>query len=123
MIQGRVNARNEAIVSLRLRGMTGVELDVECLIDTGFDGELVLPAAIATAAGFLYLGPNTATVAGGSSQSYETYLGQFLWNGVFRDSFVACIGDEPLIGMALLSGHELRIEVTPGGMVEINELP
>jgi hypothetical protein len=30
---------------------------------------------------------------------------------------------EALVGMSLLSGHELRIEVEPGGAVEITTRP
>ena len=33
------------------------------------------------------------------------------------------VGDEALIGMRLLAGHELRIAVVPGGGVEITPLP
>jgi hypothetical protein len=33
------------------------------------------------------------------------------------------VGDEVLLGMRLLAGHELRIAVVPGGSVEITPLP
>jgi hypothetical protein len=33
------------------------------------------------------------------------------------------VGDEVLLGMGLLAGHELRIAVVPGGVVEITPLP
>jgi hypothetical protein len=33
------------------------------------------------------------------------------------------VGDEALVGMRLLAGHELRIAVVPGGAVEIAALP
>lgn len=50
-----------------------------------------------------------------------------LWRSALERNLSAnlcsCIGEESLIGMGLLNGNELRIEVTRGGMVEINELP
>jgi hypothetical protein len=36
---------------------------------------------------------------------------------------VSAVGDEPLLGMRLLVGHKLRIEVLSGGMVDITPLP
>jgi hypothetical protein len=36
---------------------------------------------------------------------------------------VSAVGDEALVGMRLLAGHELRIEVVPGGVVEVTPLP
>jgi hypothetical protein len=33
------------------------------------------------------------------------------------------VGNEPLLGMRLLAGHKLVIEVVPGGLVEITPLP
>jgi hypothetical protein len=45
------------------------------------------------------------------------------WNGGWRPVLVSAVGDEPLVGMRLLAGHELRIAVVPGGVVEITPLP
>lgn len=38
MIRGTVNYNNEPVVSLRFRGPSGVELDVDTVIDTGLPG-------------------------------------------------------------------------------------
>ena len=35
----------------------------------------------------------------------------------------SAVGNEALVGMRLLAGHELRIAVVPGGAVEITPLP
>jgi len=123
MMRGVVNARLEAIVRLRLKGAAGVEVDIDFLIDTGFDSTLVLPKAEAEAIGLHYLGTRFANLADGTLQATELYLGQLQWNGAFTPVQVISIGDEALVGMGLLNGNELRIEVTSGGMVEINQLP
>jgi predicted aspartyl protease len=44
MIRGTVNASREAVVRLRLRGPTGVEAEIDAIIDTGFTETLTLPA-------------------------------------------------------------------------------
>ena len=123
MMRGSVDADRQATVRLRVRGTAGSTTEVGFLLDTGFDGTVILPEQIAQQLGFVHLGRDTAILADGSLQTYEMYLGQLLWHSVFQDTVFLCIGPEPLIGMGLLNGNELRIEVTPGGMVEINELP
>lgn len=123
MPRGTVNADREAKIRLRVRGAAGAAMEVDFLIDTGFDGTIVLPEQIAQQLGFVHLGRDTAILADGSLQTYEMYLGQLLWHSVFQDTVFLCIGPEPMIGMGLLNGNELRIEVVPGGMVEINSLP
>jgi len=35
---------------------------------------------------------------------------------------VSAVGEEVLVGMRLLAGHELRVAVVPGGPVEINSI-
>ena len=123
MMRGTVNLLLEATLRLRLRGDSGSEADIDFVIDTGFDATLVLPKRIAESLGFQYLGTRFANLADGGLHFTEVYVGQVQWNGVFRPMNIICLGDEALIGMGLLSGHELRIAVTPGGMVEINKLP
>ena len=43
MIRGIVNALHEAVVPIRLRGPNGIELDIDAIVDTGFDDQLILP--------------------------------------------------------------------------------
>src|SRR5437764_998296 len=45
------------------------------------------------------------------------------WEGSWRPILVSAVGDEVLVGMRLLAGHELRVAVVPGGSVEISPLP
>ena len=66
MIRGVVNAIHEAVVSLRLRGPTGLDTDVDAVIDTGFDDQLVLPTSIITALGLRLRSTSTAVLADGS---------------------------------------------------------
>jgi predicted aspartyl protease len=47
---GSVNSSLEAIVSIRLVGAQAVE----CLIDTGFDGGLLLPGAVVASLQLVY---------------------------------------------------------------------
>ena len=62
-------------------------------------------------------------LADGSVQQVDIYAAEIDWDGSWRSVMVAALGDEALVGMRLLAGHELRIAVVPGGAVEITPLP
>jgi hypothetical protein len=43
MLRGTVNARLEGVLSLRVRGPGGAEIEVEAIADSGFTASLTLP--------------------------------------------------------------------------------
>jgi clan AA aspartic protease len=123
MIRGAVNAHDEAVVRLRVRGPGGVEASVDAVIDSGFSGSLTLPAAIVSQLGLVRRSSGRGTLADGSIQIYEVYAAELEWDASWRLVHVSAIGGETLVGMRLLAGHELRVEVEPNGDVEITPLP
>ena len=50
------------------------------------------------------------------------YIGTVLWNGQDRMVEVAAADTTPLVGMGLLRGHGLRVDVVENGEVKIEEL-
>ena len=48
MIEDAVNAFCEPVVTLSLRGAPGSTLEVEAVIDTGYNGLLTLPSSLLT---------------------------------------------------------------------------
>ncbi len=65
MIRGAVNAREEAVVRLRLRGPSGTESDLDAIIDSGFTSSLTLPAPVVAALGLARQAPGaTGSVRG-----------------------------------------------------------
>ena len=123
MIRGAVNARQEAVVSLRLRGPAGTTLDVDAIVDSGFTASLSLPAALVAGLGLVRQSAGRAVLADGSSSYFDVYAAEVAWDGAWRPVTVSAVGAEVLIGMGLLAGHELRIAVVAGGLVEITPLP
>jgi clan AA aspartic protease len=123
MIRGVVNARLEAVASLRIRGPAGTELDVDAVVDSGFSAALTLPKTTIAALGLARQSAGGAALADGSFHQFDVYAGDVEWNGNWRAILVWAVGGEALIGMQLLAGHELRIEVVPGGAVEITRMP
>jgi clan AA aspartic protease len=123
MIRGAVNARREAVVPLRVRGPGGTEWDVDAVVDSGFTAALTLPAAVVSALGLARQSGGGAVLADGSIRQFDIYAAEVAWGGGWRPVLVSAVGDEVLLGMGLLAGHELRIAVVPGGAVEITPLP
>lgn len=71
MIQGVVNARDEAVVRLRVRGPGGVESDLDAIVDSGFTSSLTLPPTIVTALGLIRQVGSGAILADGSVRQFD----------------------------------------------------
>jgi clan AA aspartic protease len=123
MIQGAVNNKFEAVVRLRVRGPSGVESDIDAIVDSGFTSFLTLPAKTVTALGLIQQSGSRAVLADGSVHQVDIYAVEVSWGGSWRTVLVSAIGNESLLGMRMLTGHKLVIEVNPGGPVEIIPIP
>ena len=119
MIEGLVNSRHEAIVTLRLHGPQGAAREIEAVIDTGYNGFLALPKALALELELHFLGTGQAFWANDEEVEFDTHAVTVLWDGQERQVRAAAAGSTPLIGMLLLDGHYLNIEVEIGGRVNI----
>lgn len=123
MITGVVTADGEPTIRVTVRGPDGQERDVEVIIDTGFDGSLALPSAIINALGLPWRRRGRALLADGRETLFDIYEATIIWDGEPRRLAVDAVDAAPLIGMRLLEGYELRIEVVCGGSVVVKRLP
>ena len=123
MIRGVFTDRGEAIITLRLRGPGGFDIRVDATINTGFNASLTLSPEDVAVLGLPYDSRGEATLADGSVASFDIYLAELHWGSAWRVVAVSVVGDEVLLGMGLLAGHRLTIDVVPGGLVEITPLP
>ena len=121
MIHGTVNSRREAVLALRVIGPAGAVI-VPTVIDTGFSGLLTLSPAVAGSIGLPVVGRGFATLADGSVEEHDVYRADVDWFGSPRRVLVASADGDALVGMALLADCELRVEVKPGGAVEVKRL-
>jgi len=120
-LRGVVDAKLDAVVQIRVRGPNGSELEVGAIIDTGFAGSLTLPDTVAVALGLLKRNRGSARLGDGTLRQFDLYSAEVDWDG-WQPVLASAIGRDPLIGMRLLAGHALRIDVKPGGAVEIAPL-
>ena len=121
MIAGTVSTKLEALVRLSIRGPQS-EIETEAVLDTGFNGALALPPDLIAELGlhFKYRGP--AALADGTEISLDIHEALISWNGRLLRVLVGAADNDPLLGMALLYGHELTMQVVEGGEVLIQEL-
>ena len=127
MISGQVIAARdggtglEPRVPLDILGSDGAFRSVSAVVDTGFTGMLTLPEPVASDLRLFRLGEQEITLADGRSQLRRTCRAELLWHGqpVTLRAFV--MGDQPMIGTALLTPCRLTIDLWHGGAVIIEE--
>jgi clan AA aspartic protease len=117
--QGEVSDRLEAMLRLRVRGPSGTSAEFNAVVDTGYTGLLTLPVAAAEALGLERGMGGQATLADGTTRLFDTFAAELEWGGGWRELVVSALGAEVLVGMRLLAGHDLRMRVVPGGVVEV----
>jgi clan AA aspartic protease len=124
MITGQVNAILEARIPLDVEDNTGLTHLVDAVIDTGFTGFLSLPPVRIAALSLSWLHELTMILADGTMIQVDVYTGVVIWDGQARTVRVSAVDKmDPLVGMKLLAGSELRIRVVDGGFVWIDTLP
>jgi clan AA aspartic protease len=123
MITSMVNADLEAKLPLSVVGAAGQQLQIDTVIDTGFNGFLTLPSAVIASLGLTWLGRELGVLADGSTGLFDVYRATVVWDGNLRVVDVEAGDADPLLGMAMLEGHELRMQVVDGGAVTVVALP
>jgi clan AA aspartic protease len=122
MIPGTVT-NGQAHIRLKVMGPQGQEQEVEALVDTGYSEFLMLAPSLVAALGLRWQKVDKTLLADGSERFFDLYEAKVMWDGKARSISVAELGTIPLVGMALLDGYELKMQVRPGGKVTIKRLP
>ncbi len=123
MITGVVNRRHEAMIRLPVRDADGREQEVEAIIDTGFNGSLTLSPTVIAALGLPWRTRGLVILANGTEDQCDIYAATVIWDETPRNILVEAADTDPLVGMALLYGHDVHIQVVEGGSVIITALP
>jgi clan AA aspartic protease len=123
MITGVVTSSREAVIHVLVRGAHDQEAEVEAVIDTGFTGFLTLPARLIARLGLPFAGTTRAALADGSEVSMDVFEATVLWGDQDRGVVVLAAEGAALVGMALLSGYRVTLEVQDRGAVRIELLP
>jgi clan AA aspartic protease len=122
MIYGVVNLRREATLPLVVGNTNKQQKVVDTVIDTGFSGFLSLPSSIITALDLPWSASDVVTLGDGSETLFDLYTANVIWDGQYREIYIAESETEPLLGMSLLYGYRLQVDNIEGGIVKIEEL-
>jgi clan AA aspartic protease len=116
MITGRVDEFGRAIVAVSiLDSRHSPVTEIDAWIDTGFNGDLVLPQRLVDSLSLETTGTLKAILADGSEINLERYLCVIDWLGEMRElEVIANAGDVPLLGVGLLLGTDLHISYRTG---------
>ncbi len=118
MIHGVVKAR-EARIRLTVKGRRRQDRDIEAVVDTGYTYALTLPPALIALLGLRWQTVERAVLADGSICTFRVYEARVVWDGKVRSILVDEADTEPLVGMKLLQGFEVRMQVRARGKVTI----
>ncbi len=121
MITGLVKA-GEGRIRLIVKGPRGRDEETEAVIDTGYTASLTLPPALVAALGLRWRSVDRATLADGSECLFDVYYAKVVWDGSVQDVLVDEADAEPLVGMRLLHGYELKMQIREGGKITIKRL-
>jgi clan AA aspartic protease len=111
MIEGIIGETGTPVVTLKILGTRG-EITVEGILDTGFDGFLCLPIAIAISLGLELIDATDTELADGTVREDElVFAGQAEWDGtIISIPIVLTRSEDILIGTAFLKGYMVQLD-------------
>ena len=113
----------EAALALQVLGTAGDRVEeVDATVDTGFTGALCLPPDVVRSLSLPLVGRGVAVLADGRAVETRVHRARVLWHGRERVARVLATEGGPLVGMSLLRGSRLTVDVVPGGAVRIEGL-
>ena len=112
----------QARMNVLIRLEESLDVEVEFVVDTGFEGFLTLPPDRVVEFGLPYIAKIQANLADNSRIATNAYAMKIVWGGVERDVVVLAMGRRPLIGTALLEDLHLSIDFFEGGTVLVDEI-
>ncbi|NET00319.1 MAG: clan AA aspartic protease [Sphaerospermopsis sp. SIO1G1] len=122
MITGIVNADLDAIIPLIIFGSDSKVSRQNAVIDTGFNGWLSLPNNLINQLNLRWKRRGRAILGDGSECVFNVYEAVIIWDGVPIKIPIDEAESEPLVGMSLMQGYQLIIQVFAGGSVELRKI-
>lgn len=122
MIIGVVNADFEPIVPLSIRRSDGKVFTQNAIVDTGFNGWLSLPSDLIAELNLQWKRRGRAILGDGSECVFNIYEAVLVWDGNLLRIPVDEADSEPLVGMSLMEGYQLMVQVFEGGRVELSKV-
>ncbi len=122
MINGFISANREAVLKLTVFSSAELPKEVDAVIDTGFNEYVTLTPEQISEFGLIRRAYIHASLGDGNFVSLPVYTIDILWHGQLRSVDVLETNNEPLIGLALLYGSRVLLDVVDGGSVAVSPL-
>jgi clan AA aspartic protease len=122
MITGIVNPDFEPIIPLSICGADGKVYTQDAIVDTGFNGWLSLPPDLIAQLDLKWKRRGRAILGDGSECVFNVYEAVLVWDGNFLTIPIDEADSEPLVGMSLMEGYQLIVQVFEGGRVELSKV-
>lgn len=123
MIEGEVSAEKKAVIPLHLFTPDGSIENIDVVIDTGFTGYLTLPSEHIRSLQIPLWGKSEFILGDGHQVEFRIFTITISWEDQEREISVLETESEPLIGMSLITGSRVTLDVVDGGRVTILPLP
>ena len=121
MISGTVHDF-EPIIPLSVCGSDGKVYQQNAIVDTGFDGWLSLPPDLISQLDLKWKRRGRAILADGSECLFNVYEAIVIWDGNPLTIPIDEADSDPLIGMSLMEGYQLSVQVFEEGLVELSKI-
>ncbi len=122
MITGIVNPDFEPIIPLSICGADGKVYKQDAIVDTGFNGWLSLPPDLIAQLDLKWKRRGRAILGDGSECVFNVYEAVLVWDGNLLTIPIDEADSEPLVGMSLMEGYQLMVQVFEGGHVELSKV-
>lgn len=109
MIKGYIDIAGRPMVDIVVIG-SEEEIPLSAIVDTGFDGDICLPARVAVRLGLKLDDIFPVELADGSIKEELIFVGKVKWgNQVKKADVLLTQSDDALVGTGLLKDSELKI--------------
>ncbi|MDI6793732.1 MAG: hypothetical protein QME81_12855 [bacterium] len=115
MIKGKIDKNGSPVLEVRIIG-SRAETILRAILDTGFDGDVCLPATIAVSLGLELVRLIDSELADGKILENEpVFAGKMAWGEDIVDvDIVLTRSFDTLIGTNLLRGKDVRLDYSTG---------
>lgn len=117
-----VNHLKQAVIPIQLRAANGVTEEVAAVIDSGFDGYLTLTPELMARLQFPFGVSRVYELGDGREVEFILRKATLAWNGSERTVDALETDGGILVGMSLLSGYRVCMDVVDGGSVIVEDL-
>jgi predicted aspartyl protease len=122
-LTGHITNKLKPILTLSVQSAEGISEKKSFLVDTGCNLEVVLPAVEIALLRWPLVERAQITQADGRPVDVDLHEGTLLIGGFPRPVLAAALGIQPIIGMELLQGWQLCLDIIAPGEGEVRLQP